>query len=333
MSTTSAAFVGHDAAFAAVTGRCPRLVRVVDAPAHEGPVYVAGEDALYVSALPVPTDVPLPGSRRTALLRIALDGDRFPVPDDALTTVLADAANANGMTLDTGGTALLIAHQGSRAAPGGIGRLDLGTRCHRMVVDQWRGLRFNSPNDVAVAPDGAIWFTDPAYGFLQGFKDEPQLGDFVYRHHPASGSASAATGSTDVVADGFAKPNGICFSTDHTVAYVTDSGACQAPGEYRVDLPHHVEAFDVVDGRRLTSRRLVAVVSPGFPDGIAVDAEDRIYVSCASGVLVLSPDGHLLGEIELPGTVTFCFGGPDRNVLFLTTDTAVWAAVLDTKGA
>lgn len=318
-------FVSHDPAFAEVVGAAPKLVKVADVAAHEGPVYVAAEDALYVTSVPRASDVPIPGSRRNDILRIALDSERLPVGPGSITVALTDAGDANGMTLDASGR-LVIAHQGSRADHGGIGRLDPVTGQHEMVVDQWRGLRFNSPNDVRVHDDGAIWFTDPAYGHLQGFKPEPMLGDYVYRHDPAAGR-------TDVVADGFSKPNGLCFSADQRTLYVTDSGACQAPGECRVDLPHHVEAFDVVAGRRLANRRLFAVVSPGFPDGITVDADGRVYVSCASGVLVHSPDGDLLGEIVLAGTVTFTFGGPSNNLLFLTTDTAVWAAVLDTKGA
>jgi gluconolactonase len=61
-----------------------RLVKVVDVDAHEGPVYVAGEDALYFTTLPAPTDVPLPGSLRVAIKRLALDGDRFPLEVERL---------------------------------------------------------------------------------------------------------------------------------------------------------------------------------------------------------------------------------------------------------
>jgi gluconolactonase len=74
---------------------------------------------------------------------------------------------------------------------------------------------------------------------------------------------------------------------------------------------------------------LLAVTSPGFPDGLKVDADRRVYVSAPSGVLVLSPEGDLLGEIAVPGAVNLTFGGADGNVLFVTCDTAVWAAVLD----
>jgi gluconolactonase len=103
-------------------------------------------------------------------------------------------------------------------------------------------------------------------------------------------------------------------------------------GSFHVDRPHHVVAFDVVGGRRLSGRRLLAVTAPGIPDGLKTDAAGRVYVSAASGVLVYSPEGDLLGEIAVPGAVNFTFGGADRDLLFITADTAVWAARLAATG-
>ena len=80
--------------------------------------------------------------------------------------------------------------------------------------------------------------------------------------------------------------------------------------------------------------RVFAEISPGFPDGIKVDSEGRVYVSFAGGVQVFGPGGNRLGrDRRSPGAVNFAFGAADRNVLFITTDTAVWAAELNAKGA
>ena len=201
-----------------------------------------------------------------------------------------------------------------------------GHRVVIAVVEGWRGLRLNSPNDVVVASDDAIWFTDPSYGHLQGFRPPPEVGDYVYRH-------DTATGETTVVADSFDKPNGLALSPDERVLYVTDSGANQELGSFYVGRPHHIKAFDVLDGRRLSGERLFAVTSPGFPDGLKVDRDGRVYASSFSGVQVLAQDGQLLGEIRLPGAVNFCFGGPELDLLLITTDTAVWGAALAAKGA
>jgi gluconolactonase len=186
-------------------------------------------------------------------------------------------------------------------------------------------LPLNSPNDVVVKRDDTIWFTDPSYGHLQGFKDEPLLGDYVYRYDPSRDRLS-------VMADSFGKPNGLAFSPDESVLYIGDSGANQEPGSYHVRLPHHVVAFDVDDGGRLVNGRLFAVIAPGFPDGLKVDSEGRVYASASSGVQVFNPCGDLIGEIWLPGAVNFTFGGPERSLLFIAADTGIWAATLNAIG-
>jgi gluconolactonase len=323
-------FETHDKAFAAVIGDAPRLVRVVDTDAHEGPVYVAAEDALYFTTLPRPGVIPAPGFPQVSIKRLALDGARFPLEPDRVTTVPVSAQTrlANGMALDREGR-LVVCEQGTPADHARIGRIALATGTHETLVDSWRGLRLNSPNDVVVKSDGTVWFTDPSYGHLQGFRPEPQAADHVYRYDPATGALS-------VVADSFVKPNGLAFSPDESVLYITDSGANQEPGSYHVGLPHHIVAFDVAGGRHLRNSRLFAVTTPGFPDGIKVDSEGRVYASAFSGVQVFNADGDLIGEIHLPGAVNFTFGGLDGNVLFITTDAAVWAAVLNAsnqKGA
>jgi gluconolactonase len=102
-------------------------------------------------------------------------------------------------------------------------------------------------------------------------------------------------------------------------------------GSFHPSRPHHILAYDVRDGH-LHNERLFAVTTPGFPDGIKVDAEGRVYASSFAGVQVFNPAGDLIGEIHLPGAVNFTFGGSDRRVLFITTDDAIWAAVLAAAG-
>lgn len=314
MTLTQQSFTSYDAAFADVLGHDAHLLHVLDIDAHEGPVYAADEDALYFTSVPP-----------ARVKRLALDGMRFPLEPERVSVVPASVNLPNGMTMGIDGE-LVVCEQGTRAEPARLSRIHRRTGETGTIVECWRGLALNSPNDVVVRRDGTIWFTDPSYGFLQGFRPEPQVGDFVYRFDP--GSLSLA-----VVADSLCKPNGIAFSPDESVLYLTDSGANQEAGTYFVGLPHHVVAFDVHSGRHLTNHRLIAVTTPGFPDGIKVDAAGRIYVSSFSGVQVLSPEGDLLGQINVPGAVNFTFGGADNNVLFITTDTAVMAAVLDTRGA
>jgi gluconolactonase len=203
----------------AVTTR--RLEQVVEVDAHEGPVYVAGEHALYFTSLP---------------RGLRVDIRRLDLETGEVTTVREDANMANGMTLLPDGR-LLVCEQGTMLEPARLSAFDLETAETEPIVDGWRGNALNSPNDVVVAPDGAIWFTDPSYGFLQGFLPQPQSGDYVYRHDPA-------TGETTVVADSFDKPNGLALSPDGSVLYVGDSGANHEVGTYDPTRPHHVIAFD-----------------------------------------------------------------------------------------
>jgi gluconolactonase len=232
------AFWSSAPTFDAVLGDHPRLRLMASVDAHEGPVYFADEDALYFTTLPRPG---VDRSPSVQIKRLLLD------QPDEVRAVVADANGANGMASDLDGR-LIVCEQGTRWKPARISRLDRATGECETVVEGWSGLRFNSPNDVVVSSDGAIWFTDPSYGHLQGFKTAPELGDFVYRHDPA-------TDQTTVVADGFDKPNGIAFSPDERVLYVTDSGATQESGSYYVDRPHHITAFDVTAGRQLTGPR------------------------------------------------------------------------------
>jgi gluconolactonase len=318
-------FEVYDPEFETVLGSAPRLVLVAETDAHEGPVYVPGEDALYFTTVPQAADPPEAGEPRATIRRLALNGWRFSAGSSRLSTLPAPVHMPNGMTLGHDGC-LVVCEQGTRSAPARISRVDPPTGQVDTLIDNWDGLRLNSPNDVAVRRDGTIWFTDPGYGYLQGFRPEPQAGDYVYR-------LDSRTGRLSVVADSFDKPNGLAFSPDERTLYVTDSGANTEPGSYHVGRPHHVIAFDVLDGRHLGPGRLFAVTTPGFPDGIKVDRAGRVYASASSGVQVFSPAGDLIGQISLPGAVNFTFGGPGGQVLFITTDTAVWAAVLATAGA
>jgi len=316
--------VTHEAAFAEVLGADPRLVRVLACDAHEGPTYVASEDALYFTTVPGGEGVGAPGLPEVAIKRLALDGDRFPLEPDRVSVVREDANAANGMAVDLEGR-LVVCEQGTPSRPAAIGRLDPSTRLVETLIDGWQGLPLNSPNDIVVKSDGTLWFTDPSYGHLHGFRPKPQLADNVYRYDPRAERLSLVAGDFD-------KPNGLAFSPDERVLYVGDSGANQEAGSYHAERPHHIRAFDVGDGSQLGDDHLFAVTTPGYPDGIKVDSEGRIYASSLAGVQVFGPDGELIGEIGLPGAVNFTFGGTRRNVLFITTDTAVWAAVLNATG-
>ena len=275
-------FVVHHDEFAEVLGEAPRLVRVAEIDAHEGPVYVPGQDALYFTTLP---EFDRRGVPHVDIARLTSDGES--------SVVRTDANAANGMTLGRDGR-LLVCEQGTPTTSARITAFDPHSGSVETIVDNWYDLRLNSPNDVVQASDGAIWFTDPTYGFLQEFRPQSVVGDRVYRFDPDSERLC-------VVADSLDKPNGLALSPDGRTLYVTDSGANQELDSFYVDRAHRVVAFDVApSAAHLRNERVFADIEPGFPDGIKCDAEGRVYVSSFSGVQVFASDGAGWGRSPWP---------------------------------
>ena len=234
------------------------------------------------------------------------------------------ANNANGNTVDRDGRLITCEHltrRVVRAEHNGV---------QTVLADRWQGKRLNSPNDVVVHSDGAIWFTDPSYGILsdyEGLRAESDIGAcHVYRIDPS-------TGVVDQVADDFVKPNGLAFSPDESILYIADTGASHNPGG-----PHHIRAMRVsADGRSLVpstgSSTVFAQCTQGLFDGFRVDSEGRLWASAADGVHAYAPDGTLLGKILIPETVAnVCFGGEKRNRLFICGTSSLYAVYLNTRG-
>jgi gluconolactonase len=266
----------------------------------EGPVYIPDEDAVLWS------DV-----RSNAVRRWSdADGDSI---------VFQPSDFANGHTLDHDGTVLACEHGRRR-----VSRYERdGTRS--TVVDRFGAGRLNSPNDIVVASDGAIWFTDPPYGILddsEGYKaDSEQDGCFVYRVDRASGEVTVA--SRDLV-----HPNGLAFSPDESVMYVSDTSIARPGGEN-----HHMLAFDVAQGRRLENPRVFCVMEPGVSDGFRVDVDGNVWTSAGDGIHVLDADGVELGRIILPEEASNCqFGGPDGRRLFVTATSTLWSLPVGIRG-
>ena len=257
--------------------------RLACTAAHEGPVVIG--DGLFFTTLPS-----APG--RTSIRRLSL-------VDGTLETLVADANAANGMTRDAQGR-LIVCEQGTLGTDAAITRIDPATAAREVLADRCDGLPFNSPNDVCVRSDGSIWFTDPSYGHLQGFRPAPAGGDHVYR-------IDAVTGRTTRVASGFDKPNGLAFSPDERILYVGDTGA----GE--------LYAIELADGRR----RRLARFEGEHPDGLKVTPDGRLLASSPHGIDVLDREGARVGRYEIPGAVNLWIEG---ERIYVTADTAIWEA-------
>jgi len=193
-----------------------------------------------------------------------------------------------------------------------------------VLADRYEGARFNSPNDVAVKSDGSVWFSDPDYGITsdyQGNRADPEIdGNHLYRRDP--------DGTVERVGDDFVQPNGLAFSPDEAVIYVSDTGRSTSP-----DGPPHMRKFRVNPDNSLAGGEVFGVIDPAPSDGFRVDECGNIWTSAGNGVHCLSPDGELLGKILVPERVSnVCFGGPKRNRLYMTGATSLFAIYLAVRG-
>lgn len=230
------------------------------------------------------------------------------------------AGFANGNTIDRQGRLVTCEHGGRR-----VSRTEHDGSI-TTIAEAWRGKRLNSPNDVVVAADGAVWFSDPPYGILsdyEGHRAESEIGaNHLYRVDPRSGEVAIA-------ADDFDKPNGLAFAPDGSRLYVADTGASHTPGG-----PRHIRVFDVGDDGRLHGGRLFADCTAGFFDGFRLDADGRIWTSAGDGVHCYDADGTLIGKVLVPEIVAnVVFGGPRRNRLYICGTTSLYAIYLCVNGA
>jgi gluconolactonase len=241
------------------------------------------------------------------------------VPGGGVSVFRSPANFANGHTRDRQGRLVTCEHGSrrvTRTEPDGA---------ITVLADAFGGRRLNSPNDVVVQSNGAIWFTDPTYGILsdyEGFRADPEQGARgVYRIDPASGALIR-------VVDDFVQPNGLAFSPDERRLYVADSGFSHDDAA-----PHHIRVFDVSEDGTLAGGAVFAEVAPGVPDGMRIDSEGNLWTSAGDGIHVLDPDGALLGKILLPQTVAnLTFGGPRRNRLFVTATRSLYALYVAATG-
>ena len=232
----------------------------------------------------------------------------------------AEAEFTNGRTLDLDGSVLECSH-GRRAVERDRDG-DVTT-----VVDRWRGRRLNSPNDIVVATDGSVLFTDPPYGIVlpqEGHPGDREYGDhYVFRWLPA-------TGELEPIVVDVEEPNGLALSPDERTLYVADTAeVLRSDGDDR----GVIRAYDVREGFRCKNGRLL-VRTGGVADGLRIDVDGRIWTSAGAGVEIYEPSGELLTRIELPETVAnLCFGGLDGTDVFITATTSVYRLRTGTRDA
>jgi gluconolactonase len=237
------------------------------------------------------------------------------MPEQGVTVYRAASNYANGHTRDRQGRLISCEHLGRR-----VTRTEWdGTIT--VLADRYAGKRLNSPNDVIVASDGAVWFSDPHYGIMmdyEGARSEQELPCNVYRLDPG--------GELEAVVADMNCPNGLAFSPDERLLYVADTGRLWE------DDPQHIRVYDMVDGRPANGRGFHRI-GAGIADGFRLDSDGNLWSSAADGVHCIAPDGRLLGKIHVPELVSnVCFGGRAKHELFITATTSVYRVVLNREG-
>lgn len=264
----------------------------------EGPVWTR-DGALLFSDIPANTIMRLvPGQDATVFLKPAgYTGTEPRTPGSHF--------GSNGLTFDRQGR-LLVAEHGDRR----ISRLDAnGTRI--VIADKWDGKRLNSPNDLVVRSDGAIYFTDPPYGLPQQAKDPG-------KEIPFSGIYRLADGKVQLLAQDLAFPNGLGFSPDEKMLHVANSEQGR-----RVWMRYEVKADGTLGGGTVFYDAN-AEPGRGIPDGLKIDTAGNLFGTGPGGVMIISPAGKLLGRIEVPEQPANVAWGDDGRTLYITARTSVY---------
>ncbi len=254
--------------------------------------------------------------RRNLIFRLAPGGQ----PE-----IFRDNSNgSNGLTYDLQGRLIMCEGDGRR-----IARMEADGSI-TAIAEQSEGKRLNRPNDVVGRSDGSIYFTNPSSRLEPS---DLELGfSGVHRIAP-DGTVSAVTGDLQF-------PNGIAFSPDESVLYVSitrqDEGCIQEK-ERGEACPHQlIRAFDVAADGSLSNNRVfssLASAADGVPDGMKVDSEGRVYCTGAEGCWVFDSAGVHLGVIRLPEVPANCaWGGPDYRTMFFTARTSVYTLRMTTPG-
>ena len=225
---------------------------------------------------------------------------------DGLSIYRRNSHMANGNTYDRAGRFLSCHHASSR-----VTRMEDDDTL-TVLASRFEGAELNSPNDIVVKSDGAIYFTDPPFG------REPKVGipraiqlafNGVYRIDPRAGTLTLLTKALN-------RPNGLCFSADETLLYINDSP------EYKIYV------FDVAPDGALANGRLFAETGgdgPGVPDGMKIDGDGNLYCCAQGGLHVFRPDGAFLGRLRAPMQITnFTWGDADLRSLYLTGITTLY---------
>lgn len=286
------------------TAHAYKLTKLVDTNAHEGPVFVASQNRLYFTTKPnLVSQTP-----NTAIHYLDLSTLKvFP---------FIEAANmANGMYLAKEGNALLIAEQGTKSTLGVISKIDLNTKKRKVLVERYQNKPFNSPNKVIQSTLGWIYFSDPHYGYNQGFKEKPLLPQSIYAFHPIKKEVY-------LISRHLSLPHGLGLSENNQRLYISDTAAIDGHSPYDPTKTKDILVANFITPTQISRPKFILKVPVGIPDGFIVTKNNELWVAAGDGIRHYSNTGKLLDEISIPqGAINLTFG---NHTLYITADSAIY---------
>jgi gluconolactonase len=219
---------------------------------------------------------------------------------------------SNAWVTDKDGSVLMCQHGLRR-----IVRLDNDLR-QTIFLDRWHGKRFNSPNDLVFAPDGSLWLTDPPFGLDKQGQDPA-------KETPFSGVYRYAKGKLTTVIKDLANPNGIGFSPDGKLLYVSNSGPKMFVNKYELKVDGSL-------GKPVTLISYPDQPNAEVPDGLKVDSAGNIWTTGPGGIRIVTPDGKVLGQIKLPETAANLAWADGGHTLYITATSSIYRLKVATPG-
>ncbi len=222
-------------------------------------------------------------------------------------TWYSDEPGTNGLLINSEGMLIACDHGNRR-----IAQIDLTSKEKRTVVSDWKGKRFNSPNDICEHPQGFYFFTDPPYGLPGRLTDTinreiEQNG--VYRFNKKDQSVSQVISNLD-------RPNGIALSPDGKKLYVALSD----------DAKPYLMVYKLKNANIVGDAEVFFDFGKSFPseklraDGIKVDSTGNVYAAAGDGVLVINKQGHAIGRIRSGVRTANIAFGADQYLYMTASD-------------
>jgi len=276
----------------------------------EGPVWVAAKKMLLFSAVLENKIYKWDGRDSPAV---------YLSPSGYTDTAYRDGENgSNGLALDKDGN-LLLCQSGNRQVVRLNSSLEIPKPEFTVLAANYKGKKFNSPNDLVFDKQGNLFFTDPPYGLLKNVTDSSKQIPFqgVYKVKP--------DGTVILLVDSLTRPNGIALSPDQQTLYVANSDKPVARW-----YSFHIAGDSLTDAKIFFSTNY-AEGEKGSPDGLRVDKNGNLFATGPGGIWIFNPGGKALGRIKLPEATANCAFSADGKTLFVTSDMYLLRVTLATK--